>query len=171
MEIWKDIEGWEGFYQVSNLGKVKSLPKKSPGANTTKVSFLKNQIKNGYNSVVLSRNGKGKHFLLHRLIAKAFIPNPENKKCVNHKNGIRMDNRLENLEWVTHSENSKHGFVSNKRKNQNRKLTEEQVFEIKKELKNYKHGDCKILAKKFNVSKYIISLIKVGKCYKEENMR
>lgn len=171
MEVWKDIEGYEGYYQVSSLGRIKSLIRKSTGTNTTKESFIKPFISlKGYFTYRLSKKGVSKNYLLHRILAIAFIPNPDNKKCINHKNGIRLDNRLENLEWTTYSENSKHGFISNKRKNTNRKLTEEQVNEIKKELLNYKIGDGVRLSKKYGVSTFIISLIKVGKSYKDENM-
>jgi hypothetical protein len=170
MEVWKDIQGYEGLYQISNLGRVKSLPKKSPGTNTTKTSYLKHCFRCGYQYVSLSNNGKSQKQMIHRLLAIHFIENPDQKKCVNHKNGIRSDFRLENLEWCTHSDNSKHGYVSNKRKNAKRKLSENDVFLIKEELKNYKYGDGVRLAKKYNVSTFIISLIKVKKCYREENL-
>ena len=172
MEVWKDIQDYEGIYQISDLGRVKSLIRKSTGTNTNKISYLKIYLShNGYSRVTLSKNGITKNFLIHRLLAIHFISNTKNKKCVNHKNGIRNDNSLQNLEWVSYSENSKHGFIENKRKNPNRKLEESDVFEIKKELINYKHGDVLRISRKYNVSKYIISLIKVGKSYKEENLR
>lgn len=171
MEIWKDIEGYEGYYQISNLGRVKSLIRKSTGTNTTKENFLNLEIsKKGYYRASLSMNGKIKKISLHRLIAIHFIDNPFNKKCVNHINGVRLDNRIENLEWSTYSENSKHGYVSNKRKNPIRKLEEWQVLEIKSKLNNFKRGDGLRLANEYGVSKYIISLIKTGKTYKEENL-
>lgn len=101
-EIWKDIEGHEGSYQVSNLGQVKSL-------KYGKERILTPFIDQGYNKVTLS-NGKEKSVRCHRLEAIAFIPNPENKRTINHKNGIKNDNRLENLEWATDSENHRHAF-------------------------------------------------------------
>jgi len=171
MEIWKDIKDYEGIYQISNLGNVKSLIRKTSGTNTSKVVFLKLFLsKNGYLRCVLSKKGKIKKMLIHRLIADHFIKNTLNKKCVNHINGIRTDNRIENLEWATHSENSTHGYRKNKRKNSNRKLSESDVLEIKIKLQNYKHGDCILLAKKYNVSKCIISLIKKNKTYKQDNL-
>ena len=99
-EIWKDIEGYEGIYQVSNLGNVRSLNYK----NTGETRILKTRINRcGYICVCLGR--KRKDFKVHRLVAIAFIPNPENKPCVDHINAIRTDNRVENLRWVTHEEN------------------------------------------------------------------
>lgn len=117
-EIWKHIEGYEGIYQVSNLGKIKSNERyvrharyKKDALRKKRERILKN-IKNGigYEQVGLRNNEKSKILLVHRLIAKAFIPNPEDKPQINHKNGIRNDNRLENLEWVTGSENSLHAY-------------------------------------------------------------
>ena len=107
-EIWKDITGYEGLYQISSLGRVKKFNFFTKGKNTElkeKIFFTKH-IKNSYKNFSLVLNGVSKSFKLHRLVAEAFIPNPENKRCVNHKNGLRYDNRVENLEWVTHSENN-----------------------------------------------------------------
>jgi hypothetical protein len=161
MEVWKKINGCDN-YEISSLGRVKSLIRKTPGTNTRIENFLKGHVsKNGY--YFFGINGKNKS--QHRLIALAFIPNPLNKKCVNHKDGNRLNNSIDNLEWSTHSQNTKHGYDSNGRKNPIRKLTEQQVLEIKKRLSNYKHGMNIKLAEEFNVSKYIISLIKRNKTY------
>ena len=111
-EIWKDIPNYEGLYQASNLGRIKSLPKYKH-YNNGRVDFLKERIlilktHNKYKCVNLYKNKVQKTFGVHRLISMCFIDNPLNKKCINHKNFIKDDNRIENLEWVTHRENNKH---------------------------------------------------------------
>lgn len=114
-EIWKDVKGYEWLYQVSNLGRVRSLDRPYVGRNhtghthiiTKKGRILKPYIQRGYAHVVFSVSNKKKTYKVHRLVAKTFIPNPEEKPQVDHINGIRSDNRVENLRWVTHPENMK----------------------------------------------------------------
>ena len=134
VEIWKDVLDYEGLYLVSSFGKVKSIKSK-------KEKILKGRDdSNGYLKVALYKTKICVQKKIHRLVALAFIDNPYNKKTVNHINGIKTDNRVENLEWATYSENSKHSFdnnLQNPRKgveNNKSKLTEQQVFEIR----NYK---------------------------------
>lgn len=117
-EIWKDIPGYENSYQISNMGRVKSLPKKQHTPHGvefyTKVKILKQQMmKNGY-LVLPSFSEKTSTRLIHRLVALTFIPNENIENDVNHINEIKTDNRVENLEWMTHKENCNHG-TRNKR--------------------------------------------------------
>ena len=113
-EIWKDIDGYEGYYQISNRGRVKSLTRKTKYQNTTRK--LKEKIKSafisttGYERVELSRDNSNKKYNVHRLVATAFIPKIEGKEFVNHINGIKTDNRVENLEWCSCSENELHAY-------------------------------------------------------------
>lgn len=100
-EEWENIDGYNGIYQISNTGRVKSATR-----NGTKGGFIEGFISSGYKRVVLTMNGVRKTILVHRLVAQAFIPNPENKPEIDHINTVRDDNRVENLRWVTEKENS-----------------------------------------------------------------
>lgn len=104
MEIWKEIKGYEGHYQISNFGRIKSIKQ-------TEDKIL-NNLKNGrgYLKIDLCKKGTRKFLFLHRLVAIHFISNPKNKPCINHKNGIKSDNKVQNLEWVTYSENMFHSY-------------------------------------------------------------
>ena len=106
MEIWRDIEGFEGIYQVSSLGRVKSLGNNK--SRQEKILKLRSD-RDGYLNVGLHKERKIKICRVHRLVAQAFIPNLENKPQVNHKDEDKTNNKVENLEWVTCKENSNHG--------------------------------------------------------------
>lgn len=112
-EKYKDIPNYEGLYQVSNLGNIKSVARSytnSKGkAYNIKERILKLTISNGYYSVTLNNKSK-KRFTIHRLVAQVFISNPENKEEVNHKDGNKLNNCYNNLEWCTKSENTLHAY-------------------------------------------------------------
>lgn len=108
-EIWKDIKDYEGLYQVSNLGRVKSLVRKLNDGRLWKEMILKQEINQGYARVLLSNNKNKKHKRVHRLVAEAFIPNPNNYPIINHKDENRLNNRVDNLEWCTWKYNSNYG--------------------------------------------------------------
>lgn len=99
-EIWRDIKVYEGLYQVSSLGRVKSL-------RTNKIKS--NRITNGYYYVSLWKDNTEKQLKVSRLVAEAFIPNPDNLPCVNHKDENKLNNTVENLEWCTYKYNSNYG--------------------------------------------------------------
>ncbi len=105
-EIWKPVPEYEGIYEVSNLGRIKSL---SRGKRKEKIL---NPNSGRYKNVFLSKNGDYCKMLLHRIVAIVFIPNPENKPQVNHKDGNKFNNEVSNLEWCTHQENMNHAYVT-----------------------------------------------------------
>ena len=113
-EIWKPVVGYEGYYEVSNLGRMRSLDRmvnhKSGTQYLQRGQILAPRFRDGYVSTAISKFGKTKYCRIHRLVAQAFIPNPENKPTVNHKNGNKLDNSVENLEWATQSENQIHAI-------------------------------------------------------------
>ena len=113
-EIWRDIKGYEGLYQVSNLGRVKSLEryvKGKDGLRLVKEIIMSISVcrTNGYFKVILHKDGKQKRYQVHRLVAEAFIPNPDNLPIVNHKDENKINNCVWNLEWCTYSYNLTYG--------------------------------------------------------------
>lgn len=112
-EIWKEISGYEGYFEVSNLGNFRSKDRiikyKSNGTRLYPGKPLKTEtIVEGYQRIVLMKEAIKKRYMCHRLVAQEFVPNPDNKPYVNHINGNKADNRAKNLEWVTQSENELH---------------------------------------------------------------
>ena len=170
----KPIKGFEELYEISDDGYVITLQRQLPTMqskytlNERKTKGFKNA--NGYLAFDFRRRG-GKVVPVHRLVAQAFIPNPENKPQVNHINGIKTDNRVENLEWCTNSENQIHAFKNGLQKNNfqhpNSKLSYDDVIYIKT---HYQKGvlgkGMTCLAKKFNVCRSTIQQIIEGKSYK-----
>src|SRR6478752_1707239 len=113
MAIWKDVLGYEAYYEVSSDGEIRSKDRmKSVGGHPflLRGKILSPGYSRGYKCFNLHGDGKKTHMELHRIIAITFIENPDNKPCVNHKNGIKTDNRIENLEWCSYKENVKHAF-------------------------------------------------------------
>lgn len=119
-EIWKDVKGYEGYYQVSNMGRVKSMRVlKTPknGVKCRKNAFLSTKTTHDkqYVLVALCRDGEKNHIQVHRLVAEAFIPNPKNLPCVNHKDENPSNNRADNLEWCTSEYNFQYSIERNGR--------------------------------------------------------
>ncbi len=173
-ERWKDIEGFEEQYQISSLGRVKSLER-----------YVKNNLcgevlqegrmmsiqsfSDGYQYVTLWKDGKRRSHSMHRLIAAAYIPNPENKPEVNHKDGIKTNNYETNLEWVTSSENKIHahktGLTNNSKgmEHRNAKFTDDQIRWIRRLRGKVTNS---LLAKIYGVDKSTISNILTYKTWR-----
>jgi hypothetical protein len=173
LEVWLDIKGYEGHYQVSSLGRVKSLERviecRKDVFLNKKEKFLSDwNCGKGYRKVKLSKDSIEKSFRVHRLVAENFLSNPESKLEVNHINGIKNDNRVENLEWSTSSENTIHA-LNNKLKISQKgsehgmsKLTEIDVIEIRKIGRN---KTLKEVSKIYSVSESLISNVLLNKIW------
>lgn len=114
-EIWRPIKGYEDLYEVSNLGRIKSMERFETGNgygeyNRKPIIKKQNFGTNGYLCTILTKNKIKKTFSIHRTVAVIFIDNPNNKRCVNHRDGDKTNNSVDNLEWCTHSENMYHAF-------------------------------------------------------------
>lgn len=158
-EVWKDAEGYEGLYSISNFGKVKGL-------KSNKILSLNRLNADGYIHVALRKDGKPAEFMLHRLVAENFIERPEekNKFSVNHIDGVKTNNRTDNLEWISLSGQMKHAYKLGLKKPKKGclVLTDDQMDEIKKEYKRYKKGFGSVaLANKYGVeSTTILRVVK-----------
>jgi hypothetical protein len=172
LEVWLDIKGYEGHYQVSSFGRVKSLERISIFNNSTglkKEKILSDyNCGKGYRKVKLCKDTIEKSFRVHRLVAEFYLSNPEAKSEVNHINGIKDDNRVENLEWCTSSENTIHA-LNNKLKISQKgsehgmsKLTEKDVLEIRKIGRS---KGLKEVSKIYKVSESLISNVLLNKIW------
>lgn len=173
IENWRDVVGYEGLYEVSSKGRVKSL-----GNNRSKKEKMMNGGVNttGYRQVALSKKGSPKnHYLVSRLVAINFIPNPLKKRTVNHKDGDILNNNVQNLEWATFSENHKHAYKVLKRvvniENLTRgvhyrRLSKNDVRQIRDEIR--KGVSLAHLGRVYNVSSSAIWKIKHRKSFKFE---
>lgn len=172
MEQWKPIKGYEGYYEISNYGNVRSLDRSyMDSINRLVFKTGKEQkkfIRKNYYSVWLNKNNKSTPFSIHRLVANHFLKNRYGKPFVNHKDGNKLYNHFSNLEWCTAKENTSHAIKNNLivfysgEKSRSVKLREDQVFYILKS--NLTQQE---LADKFNVSRSNISAIKRGKSWAE----
>lgn len=128
-EVWKDIKGFENYYQISNTGKVKSLERKVPSKIKGTFQIIKEKIRKtttttaGYEYVVLSKDNIHKTLLIHRLVAEHFIPNPNNLQCVNHKDENKLNNNVDNLEWCDYKYNNTYKNI-HLRRNKNKTTRE-----------------------------------------------
>lgn len=161
MEVWKDVIAYEGLYKVSSCGNVFIVSK---NRNQTPL-----KVKNGYLLVDLCKSGSKKRISIHRLVAIHFLDNNENKPQVNHKNGIKTDNRLENLEWATASENQRHSINTGLKKPRKgeeckyAKITEKDAIDIKYGYKAMIHKE---IANIYNVSRTTVIDIRKGRSWK-----
>ena len=160
VEVWKDIQGYEGFYQVSNFGNVRSLDRIDCNGRFRKSRNCKKILTtDGYYKVGLSKDGIEKRFFIHRLVAIHFIDNPQNLECINHKDENKTNNCLENLEWCSREYNNNYG-TRNKRIGEfsNKKTTMIDIntnnvlmiFKSAKEASEYVNGDASSICKARN---------------------
>jgi hypothetical protein len=171
-EIWKDVPGYEGQFQASNLGRIKSL--KRLGAWVERIRKLHLNKKGNYWEICIT-DKCGRYFKtmlkVHRMVASAFIPNTEEKPTVNHKDGNRLNNYVENLEWCTQKENMQHawrtGLISSAKIRAGGRSYEKRIsdFSVSQMRNEYRPGlfGYKRLAKKYGISKSLVCAIIKGR--------
>ncbi len=159
MEVWKPVVGYEGLYEVSSLGNVKGVDRILSNGHCWNGKRLKGgKFSNGYDFVCLRKNGVARNELVHRLVAQSFIPNPIDCKVVNHIDGDKSNNRLENLEWITHSENQEHAVKIGLRRT---KLSKKILEYVKEQVaKGRSQQD---ISEELGVSQVLISQALLGK--------
>jgi hypothetical protein len=166
MEQWKEVEGYEGFYMVSSSGKIKGVDRlircSRGGFQLLKGKIISPQLNNaGYYTIRLSKFGSKKSFLVHRIVAAAFVENKHQKPAVNHKDSNRQNNNADNLEWVTYSENTMHGVSCGRIKGKiggtRPRFTPSQVIGIRKDQRS-----SRVIADEFGVNTQCINRIRKG---------
>lgn len=166
MSKWKDIKGYEGMYQVSDEGKIRSLDRKVKDATQNRYQNLKGKILKesdngkGYKLVFLSKNRKRKNKYVHRLVAEAFIPNPDNLKEVNHKDLDKSNNCVRNLEWISNIDNKRHYQKTEIAKEKNR------IRSINKKIKYREKIESKIPEIIFNYKEKKMTIRELSKTMK-----
>lgn len=173
-EEWKAVVGYEGLYEVSSKGRVRSLPRYirhwRGGLAKLRGTILKAGTKARYEMIILCRDGQIEYRQVHSLVAQMFIPNPDNKPEVNHKDGNKRNNLVTNLEWCTREENVAHAIRNNLYRglrgsaNKNSKLNEDVVAEIKKRLRRGEMG--RRIAEAVGTNEILVSMIKHGHIWK-----
>lgn len=158
-EVWVDIKGFENLYKISDKGRIINC-------KNNKILSVSFNNTGGYARIGLRKDGKRKYFAVHRLLAEAFIPNKDNKPCIDHINTIRNDNRIENLRWVTYSENMKNPLTIKKfQKN----LSEEQKAKISRSLKGKPHSDIHNERVSQSLSKRPVLCVETGFIFRSVN--
>jgi hypothetical protein len=168
-EIWKPLKDYEGLYEISNMGRVRSLIKKGNTKQQIRKTGL--DVATGYINIMLRKNNKPLTKRVHRLVAEAFVPNLDNKPVVNHKDGNKKNCKADNLEWMTYSENTLHSFKNGLQrkvfgdKNYITKIKDQDVLKIRELINQGKTN--KEIAKIYGVNPSQISRIKTGHRRKE----